>query len=173
MSNKYYEAVSKHPLERTITDKILCEQYQDLKEYVVVYITVEMKSTGSHYWLPVLDAGEMLTEMGNFTEATRKAFCPVACVEAFRLKRRLEMPKVIYTPIIMTMVTLRDIMNYCCEHPDKTWTHEDYGTILQREAITPSDYWLMWNAHSKLSDPFAGIDNPLKNAEYSAEYNKL
>ena len=51
MSNKYYEAVSKHPLERTITDKILCEQYQDLKEYVVVYITVEMKSTGSHYWL--------------------------------------------------------------------------------------------------------------------------
>ena len=178
MSNKYYDAITRHPLERTITDKILCRQYENLDEYIVVYIRIKIKFESVFYkewYIPMSDGVlNTLEAFAAFKDTSAQDFIMAmnyldfaSMIKAYHSKLTVETSYIDYEPIIMTQERLLEIQAYVGDALYNPYEEDDYFTLIKRETIQLSDYWLMRDAQMQASDPFAGLPNPLKNAQYN------
>lgn len=178
MSNKYYDAITRHPLERTITDHILCRQYENLDEYIVVYIRIKIKFASvfhKEWYIPMSNgvlntleafASFKATSNGDFLMAMND-FDFASMIKAYHSKLTVETLNIDYEPIIMTQERLLEIQAYVGDALYNPYEEDGYDTLIKRETIQLSDYWLMRDAQMRASDPFAGLPNPLKNAQYN------
>lgn len=166
MSNKYFDAIKKHPLERTLNDRILCDQYEHIRDYEVVCVHILIKNDLAEikeWYIPMVDGVvDALNSLSQLNHISRRSFLIlmnqldiVSMLEAVALKRKIETEVIDYTPVIMSVDQLELIQNYCEQFADLTYTsQQQYGQMFERHKITCTDYWLMWNAFSKEQTPF-------------------
>lgn len=165
MSNKYFEAITKHPLERNLFDNMLCKQYEQLDEYIVVYIRIKIKHPDAIYkeWTVPMSEGVVsaLNALEFFKTCCNRSF--LICMNLFDLHRMLQSyyekitvktQYIDYEPVIMTQERLLEIKAYVGDDTYNHYEEDDYSTLIKREAVRPSDYWLMRDAFAKEQTPF-------------------